>query len=59
MESVMIGDDIVVKVLSVNKGGTVRLGIEAPPNVDVYREELMASVKASGGVRIKRKKEAR
>lgn len=50
----MIGNDIVVKILSINKA-TVRLGVEAPPDVGVYREELVESVKANGGVRIKRK----
>lgn len=51
----MIGDDIVVKVLSITRGGTVRLGVQAPANVGVYREELVEQVKANGGQRIKRK----
>jgi carbon storage regulator len=38
-ECVVIADDIVVKVLDV-QGGRIRLGIEAPPYVSVWREEL-------------------
>jgi len=38
-ETLMIGDDIAVKVLGV-KGNQVRLGIEAPKEVPVHREEI-------------------
>lgn len=38
-ERVVIADDIIVKVLDV-QGGRIRLGIEAPPHVSVWREEL-------------------
>lgn len=38
-ERLMIGDDIVVTVLEVQRG-TVRLGVEAPPAVAVDREEI-------------------
>jgi len=38
-ESVMIGDEITVSVLGV-KGNQVRLGIAAPRNMDVDREEI-------------------
>jgi len=38
-EEIMIGDDIVVKIIRV-KGGAVRIGIEAPRNVRVMRSEL-------------------
>ncbi len=38
-ESVIIGDDIKIKVLGV-KGSQVRLGIEAPGSVSVHREEI-------------------
>ena len=37
-ESVVIGDEIVVRILSV-KGAQVRLGIEAPKSVEVVRAE--------------------
>ena len=38
-ESVIIGDDITVTVLGV-KGNQVRLGIEAPADVAINREEI-------------------
>ena len=43
-ESVTIGDDIVVKVIGI-KGGQVRIGIEAPKEVTVHREELVDKIK--------------
>jgi carbon storage regulator len=43
-EQVMIGDDVVVTVVEVS-GQTVRLGIEAPRSLPVYRAELWASVR--------------
>jgi carbon storage regulator len=44
-ESVKIGDEVTVTVLSV-KGGQVRLGFSAPPNVAVHREEVYERIKA-------------
>lgn len=38
-QSIMIGDDVVVTVLEV-RGDQVRLGIVAPREVDVHREEV-------------------
>jgi carbon storage regulator len=38
-ETLMIGHDITVTILGV-KGGQVRLGINAPKNVAVHREEI-------------------
>ncbi len=38
-QRLMIGDNIVVTVLSVH-GGQVRIGIEAPRSVSIRREEL-------------------
>ena len=38
-ESLMIDDDIVVTVLGV-KGQQVRIGVEAPREVSVHREEI-------------------
>lgn len=42
-ERIMIGDDIVVSVERVS-GGKVRLGISAPQEVPVLREELYATL---------------
>jgi carbon storage regulator len=38
-EKIVIGDDIVISVENVDRGH-VRLGIEVPPEVLVYREEI-------------------
>ena len=38
-ESVIIGDNVKVTVLGV-KGSQVRLGIDAPKNLSVHREEI-------------------
>ena len=43
-EKLMIGDDVVVSIVEVS-GGTVKLGIEAPRSVPIYREELWAAVR--------------
>src|ERR1700759_314101 len=45
-ESIVIGDDVRVVVLDV-RGDTVRLGIEAPRNVQVHRAEVYAEVQAA------------
>jgi len=42
-ESVQIGDEIVVKVLSVS-GNHVKLGFTAPPEVTIRREEILTPV---------------
>ncbi|MFM7319725.1 MAG: carbon storage regulator CsrA [Isosphaeraceae bacterium] len=39
-ESIVIGDNIVITVVKVDRN-TVRLGIEAPPEVKVFRQELI------------------
>jgi carbon storage regulator len=38
-ESLMIGDDVVITILGV-KGNSVRIGIKAPKDVAVHREEI-------------------
>jgi carbon storage regulator len=43
-ESVVIGDDVTVTVLGV-KGNQVRIGINAPKNVTVHREEIFERIK--------------
>jgi carbon storage regulator len=43
-ERVMVGDDIVVHVMEL-VGGSVRIGIEAPRSVPVYREEIYVAVR--------------
>ena len=43
-EQIVIGDDIIITVVAI-KGGTVRLGIEAPPHVSVHREEVLRAIR--------------
>ena len=38
-EALMIGDDVTITVLSV-RGNQVRIGIDAPKDVSVHREEI-------------------
>lgn len=40
----MINDNIVLSVIEVN-GDQVRIGIEAPANVTIYREEIYEAIK--------------
>ncbi|MDP2078100.1 MAG: carbon storage regulator CsrA [Sulfuricurvum sp.] len=45
-ESILIGDSITLKVISIDKG-SVKLGIDAPSNIRVLRSELINAVKDS------------
>ena len=38
-EGIVIGDDIVLKIVEV-KGGSIRIGIDAPKDKKIYRQEL-------------------
>ena len=44
-ETLMIGDDVTVTVLGV-KGNQVRIGVNAPKEVAVHREEIFNRIKA-------------
>jgi carbon storage regulator len=43
-ESVVIGDDVAVTVLGV-KGNQVRIGVTAPKDVTVHRQEIYERIK--------------
>ena len=43
-EQIVIGENVVVTVVSI-RGGNVRLGIEAPTNVTVHREEIYRAIR--------------
>jgi len=47
-ETVMIGEEVSVTVLGV-KGNQVRVGINAPKNVAVHREEIFDRIKSEDG----------
>lgn len=43
-ESIVIGDNVVVTLLEI-RGDKVRLGIEAPQNISVHRQEVHEAIK--------------
>lgn len=45
-ESVIIGDDVVVTVLEA-RGDVIRIGIQAPRDVQVHREEVYRELQAA------------
>jgi carbon storage regulator len=44
-ERICLGDDITITVLEAN-GSSVRLGIDAPAEVPIYRHEIWLAIKA-------------
>lgn len=53
-EQINIGDEIVVRVIEVNRGN-VKIGIDAPASVSIYRQEVYEkiqeqNVQASRGI---------
>jgi carbon storage regulator len=43
-QRIVLGGDVIIEVTEV-KGGTVRIGIEAPRSLPIYREEVWQVVK--------------
>ena len=43
-ESIMIGDDIVITIVDI-RGDKVRLGIDAPQEIPVHRQEVYEAIK--------------
>jgi carbon storage regulator len=46
-ERIMIGDDITIRVIEI-RGDKVRLGIEAPKEIRVDREEIRRRIERDG-----------
>ncbi len=44
-ESIMIGDSVEVKILGL-RGGQIKVGIEAPKDLKVHREEIYERIRA-------------
>lgn len=44
-EAIMIGDDIVVRVMEI-RPGQVSIGIDAPKHIEVHREEVYKRIQA-------------
>jgi carbon storage regulator CsrA len=45
-ESIIIGDNVSVKIISIDKG-VVKLGIDAPREISIVRNELLQDVRKS------------
>ncbi len=45
-QSIVINEDIVVKVIAIDNG-VVKLGIDAPSNISIVRNELLENLKDS------------
>jgi len=43
-ESIIVGDDVTITVLGV-KGNQIRLGVNAPKDISVHREEIYQRIK--------------
>lgn len=48
-ETLMVGDDVTVTVLGV-KGNQVRIGVNAPKDVAVHREEIYQRIQKEKGL---------
>ena len=46
-ERIVIGDNIVITIVDV-RGDKVRLGIEAPPEIPVHRQEIVDALRREG-----------
>ena len=51
-EKVVIGDDIIVSIIEI-KGDQVRIGIDAPKMVKVFRQEVYDAIKAENEAALK------
>ncbi|MBP2241982.1 carbon storage regulator [Cytobacillus eiseniae] len=57
MESIIIGDDIEIIVLSID-GEQIKLGINAPNSIEIHRKEVYLSIQEENTVAIKAEKKS-
>lgn len=50
-ESIVIQNDIVITVLSV-EGDTVKIGISAPKDIDIYRKEVFGAIQQNNQIAV-------
>jgi carbon storage regulator len=55
-QSIRIGDDILIKIIEI-EGSQVKIGIEAPKGVIIFREELYEKLRESNIEALKTSKE--
>ena len=55
-ESIIIGDNIVITIVDI-RGDKVRLGIEAPTEIPVHRQEVYEAIKRESARNAKNEKE--
>jgi carbon storage regulator len=51
-EKVMIGDDVAISIIEI-RGDQVRIGIDAPKKVKVFRQEVFEAIKAENKAAMK------
>ncbi|WP_075982956.1 carbon storage regulator CsrA [Bacillus massilinigeriensis] len=56
-ESIMIGQDIEITVVEVD-GDQVKIGIQAPDNIDIFRKEIYLSIQEENSKAVKLNEDA-
>jgi carbon storage regulator len=51
-EAIQIGDDIEIKILAVD-GDQIKLGIEAPRNIEIHRKEVYLEIQKENNEAVK------
>jgi carbon storage regulator len=56
-EAIMIGDDIEIRITRID-GDTVRIGIDAPRQMGVYRDEVYRAMKTNNLAAVRKRDES-